>query len=104
MSRTYRRKNQKHDYSWVLIHWGSRGDIDLPPHDPQSVLGRRAIARYHSDRQMTMRSTAPRWYRKIFDRQLRNRNNRQMRKWLANQAYDPIFEVSHRHDANYGWW
>jgi hypothetical protein len=27
-----------------------------------------------------------------------------MRKWLADPAVDPIFEASHRHDANYSWW
>jgi hypothetical protein len=27
-----------------------------------------------------------------------------MRKWLADPAFDPIFEASHRHDANYSWW
>jgi hypothetical protein len=26
-----------------------------------------------------------------------------MRKWLADPAVDPIFEASHRHDANYSW-
>lgn len=104
MSRTYRRKNQQHDYSWVLINWGARGDMHPQAHKPKSVLGRKAIALYHSDSQITMRSAAPRWYRKVFDRQRRQRNDREMRSWLENQAYDPVFEVSHRHDANYSWW
>lgn len=105
MSRTYRRKNQQHDYEWVLIDWQSRiPGIRSPRHDPQSGLGRKAIAHYHSDSQMTMRSTAPRWYRKVYDHQLRSHNNRQMRRWLEDAEFDPVLEASHRHDANYSWW
>ena len=105
MSRTFRRKNQQHDYEWVLIDWKSRiPGIRYPRHDPQSTLGRKAIALYHSDSQMTMRSTAPHWYRKVYDHQLRTHNNRQMRRWLKDPEFAPIFETSHRHDANYSWW
>ncbi len=105
MSRTYRRKNQQHDYEWVLIDWQSRiPGIRSPRHDPQSGLGRKAIAHYHSDSQITMRSAPPRWYRKSYDHQLRTRNNRQMRRWLEDAEFDPVFEASHRHDANYSWW
>lgn len=39
MSRTYRRRGERHDYDWVL----------------------RAIARFHSDACWTLGSTAPRW-------------------------------------------
>lgn len=104
MSRTYRRKNQQHDYAWGLINWNSPRNTPLQSHDRQSVLGRRAIALYHSDSQMTMKRGAPRWYRKVFDHQVCNRNHRQMRKWLANHAYEPVFEAWHRHDAQYSWW
>jgi hypothetical protein len=27
-----------------------------------------------------------------------------MRKWLEDAEFDPVFEASHRHDANYSWW
>jgi hypothetical protein len=105
MSRTYRRKNQQHDYEWVLIDWKAHiPGAQYPRHDPRSALGRKAIARYHSDSQMTMRSTAPRWYRKVYDHQLRTHNNRQMGRSLKDPEFAPIFEASHRHDANYSWW
>lgn len=105
MSRTFRRKNQQHDYEWVLIDWKSRTPgVRSPRHDPRSMLGRKAIAHYHSDSQMTMRSAAPHWYRKVYDHRLRTRNNRQMSKWFRDPEFDPVFEVSHRHDANYSWW
>jgi len=105
MSRTLRRKNQQHDYEWVLIDWESCiPGIRSPRHDPLSALGLKVIARYHSDSQVTMSSTAPRWYRKSYDHRLRTRNNRQMRRWLEDAEFDPVFEASHRHDANYSWW
>lgn len=86
MSRTFRRKNQQHDYEWVLIEWKSRiPGVRSPRHDPRSALGRKAIALYHSDSQITMSSSAPRWYRKVYDHRLRTRNNRQMSKWVEIQ-------------------
>jgi len=51
-----------------------------------------------------MRSTAPRWYRRLYDHQLRTMNERQLRRWLANPGYDPIQQVRHRHSANWSWW
>jgi hypothetical protein len=56
-----------------------------------------------SDAQVTMGSSAPRWYRKAFEHRCCSRNNRVMRLWLEGLA-DPIFEVRHRHDANWSWW
>lgn len=105
MSRTYRRKNQQHEYVWALKDW----DLFLSGgpsvrHDYHSFAGRKAIAKFHSDAQVTMNSSAPRWYRKVFDRRRRTRNNRMMRLWLKNLDFDPVFESSHKHDANSTWW
>jgi hypothetical protein len=102
MSRTYRRRRQRHEYRWLLRDWKA----DVPPgtvvwFDSNSPEGRRAIARFHSDREITMRSAAPRWYRKVFDRRLRNLNNKQLRRWLADPGYDPVMQVRHRHSANW---
>ena len=105
MSRTVRRKNQKHEYVWVLKDWDlfmNRGS--RVRHDEHSPVGRKAIARFHSDKEVTMGSSAPRWYRKLFDRRRRTRNDRMMRQWLADQDFDPVFEASHKHDANWSWW
>jgi len=105
MSRTFRRKNQQYDYKWVLIDWKLRiAGLRSPRHDPRSPLGRKAIACYHSDSQMTMRSTAPRWYRKAYDHRRRTRNNLQMERWLAEPEYEPVFDGFHRHDADGTWW
>jgi hypothetical protein len=102
MSRTFRRKNQHHDYEWILIDWKLRiSGVRSPLNDPRSILGRKAIAHCHSDSQITMSSSAPRRCCKAYDNRLSTRNDRQMRKWLAEPAFDSIFKASHRHDANY---
>ena len=42
MSRTLRRKNQQHDYDWVLIDWRSRIPVvQYPRHDSGSALGQK---------------------------------------------------------------
>ena len=105
MSRTYRRKNQQYEYVWVLKNWDlffKESSIAL--HDRHSLAGRKAITKFHSDAQVTMSSSAPRWYRKVFDRRRRTRNNRVMRLWLKYLDFDPVFESNHRHDANWSWW
>lgn len=105
MSRTYRRKRQRHEYYWVLHDWDapiSYGHwIQL---DPQSKAGRKAIARFHSDNEVTMGGSAPRWYRKVSDHQIRTGNDRMLRRWLADPEFDPVFRVWHNHDANWSWW
>ena len=105
MSRTYRRRQHDYEYRWVLR---DRKNSPFPGafllFDRHSQAGRRAIARFHSDSEVTLRSSAPRWYRKIFDHKLRIFNDQQLRRWLANSAYDPVFEPNHHHRANWSWW
>lgn len=105
MSRTYRRRGARHDYDWVLrdYRWldGALVPFLIEPHSKE---GRRAIARFHSDACWTLRSTAPRWYRRIFDHQLRTLNTRQLRRWLNDPDYNPVFQARHRHNANWSWW
>ena len=103
MSRTYRRRRQYQEYYWVLFDWQPGAPVGALL-DPRSREGRRAIARFHSDSAITMRSPAPRWYRKVFDRRLRTFNDRQLRRWLADPGYDPVMQVWHRHRANWSWW
>lgn len=105
MSRTYRRRGQRHDYDWVLrdYRW-INGALVTFWIDGRSKGGRRAIARFHSDAYRMLRSAAPRWYRRIFDHRLRTLDARQLRRWLDNPGYDPVFQVRHRHSANWGWW
>ena len=105
MSRTYRRRGERHDYDWVLrgYRWVN-GTLVSFFIDPRTKEGRRAIAHFHSDVCWTLRSTALRWYRRIFDHRLRALNAKQFRRWLDDQGYDPVFHVRHRHDANWSWW
>lgn len=105
MSRTYRRRGQRHDYDWVLRD--SRWVNGVPTPfciDARSKEGRRALARFHSDAYSSLRSPAPHWYRRIFDHRQRALNTRQLRRWLDNPGYDPVVDVRHRHSANWSWW
>jgi hypothetical protein len=105
MSRTYRRRRQRYEYSRVLRDRKAAvpsGTTVLL--DPRSTEGRRAIARFHSDKEVTIGGAAPRWYRKVFDRRRRTFNDKQLRRWLADPGYDPVIHVRHRHTANWSWW
>jgi hypothetical protein len=105
MSRTYRRRGERPDYAWVLRDTRWVNGVLVPFFiDPRSKEGRRAIARFHSDAFWTLRSTAPRWYRRIFDHRLHTLNAKQLRRWLDDHGYDPVFELRHRHNANWSWW
>ena len=105
MARTYRRKQERHEYYWVLHDWDAHA-----PHgqwvriDPRSEKGRRALARFHSDKEVTMSGAAPRWYRKVFDHRIRTFNDRMLRHCLADPYFDPIFRAWHHHQANWSWW
>lgn len=50
MSRTFRRKNQQHEYVWVLKDWDTffKGERTVQ-YSPKSPAGRKAIAIFHSD-------------------------------------------------------
>jgi hypothetical protein len=106
MSRTYRRRGARHEYRWVLREWsfasaGYLAPVMLDRHSPE---GRRAIARFHSDTQVTLGSGPPRWFRRIFEKRHRNANARQLLRWLANPEYDPVMNARHRHSAKWAWW
>jgi hypothetical protein len=105
MSRTYRRRGDRYEYRWVLHEWvfesGRSTPVVLDRHSPG---GRRAIARFHSDAESTMKGGVPRWFRRIFKKRLRNANTRQLLRWLADQRYDPVMSVRHRNSAKWAWW
>ena len=105
MARTFRRKRERHEYYWVLHNWESRAPFGhWVPLDPQSKAGRKAIARFHSDKSVTMGGSAPRWYRKVSDHRIRTTNDRMLRRWLGDPEFDPVFRTWHNHDANWSWW
>ena len=105
MARTFRRKRDRHEYYWVLHDWGAKTPfghwVQL---DPRSKSGRKAIARFHSDKSVTMSGAAPRWYRKVSDHRIRTANDRMLRRWLTDPEFDPAFRTLHNHDANWSWW
>ena len=105
MSRTYRRRGERYEYRWVLR---DRSD-DTPSWahallDSASKEGRGAIARFHSDAEVTMRSGPPHWFRRIFKRRQRNAGTRELLRWLADPGYDPVMQSRHRYSAQWAWW
>ena len=59
MSRTYRRRGQRHEYRWVLRDSIWIEDVLVTIFvDAHSKQGRRVIARFHSDAYWTLRSGA----------------------------------------------
>ena len=105
MSRTFRRKHMQHEYYWVLHDWDSHAPYGLWVRiDPRSTKGRKALARFHSDKPVTMGGAAPRWYRKVFDHRIRTFNDRMLLHCLSDPEFDPVFRVWHNHAANWNWW
>ena len=105
MSRTYRRRGERHEYRWVLREWifesGHFRPITIDPNSPE---GRRAIARFHSDSEVTMKSGVPHWFCRIFKRRQRHANTRELLSWLADPGHDPMMNVRHRNSAKWAWW
>ena len=105
MARTFRRKQERHEYHWVLRDWRSAVRHGAWEElDPDSKAGRKAIACFHSDKEVTMGGAAPRWYRKVSDRRIRTGNDRMLRRWEADPEFDPVFRDWHKHEANWSWW
>jgi hypothetical protein len=105
MSRTYRRRGERHEYRWVL-----RDRSDATPWwahallDARSDAGRRAIARFHSDAEFTMKGGVPHWFCRIFKRRQRNADTRELLRWIADPRHDPVVQARHRHSAKWSWW
>ena len=93
-----RREKQKAD---PYPSWYYAPIFDSPFEKRRVRFMRRAIARLHSYGFWTLRSTAPRWYRRIFDHRLRTKQVRELRRWLDDQEYDLAFRVRQRHGANW---
>ncbi|WP_129213470.1 hypothetical protein [Crenobacter cavernae] len=105
MARTFRRRHCQHEYRWVLRRYVrfplALGWELIAARSPE---GQKALARFHSDACFTMQSGAPRWYRKRYKRMRDTAADRQLRRWLRDPGYDPVFHPRHRHDANWSWW
>ena len=76
MARTYRRRQEKHEYRWVLsdvrrlpgLRWRR---VSIDRHAPE---GRRRLARFHSDAHRPS-CRVPAWYRHNDERVKRHREN-----------------------------
>ena len=105
MSRTYRRRGERQEYRWVLHEWTfEAGHLQCIMLDRNSTEGRRAIARFHSDAQMSMTGGVSRWFRRIFKRRQRGANTRELLRWLADPGYEPLMNARHRNSAKWAWW
>jgi hypothetical protein len=105
MSRTCRRRRERYEYRWVLSDFVFESDcLTRIPIDRDSPEGRRAIARFHSDAQATMKGGVPRWFRRIFKRSQRNANTRELLHWFADSGHDPVMNARHRGSAKWAWW
>ncbi|GAA5233997.1 hypothetical protein FOZ76_26420 [Verticiella sediminum] len=107
MSRTYRRKNMRHEYRDVLrVYFREVDPSAFVPLDRHTKAGRRTLARFHADAytSMSQRSSAPRAFRKGYKRRMGHHNQRMMCRWFTEPRFDPVFYVRHRHAANYDWW
>ncbi len=107
MSRTYRRRGERHEYRWVLresFYDTQSGRIVHYLIDRHSREGRRSIARFHSDAEFTMKGGVPHWFCRIFKRGQRNADTRELRRWFADPGYDPVMQSRHRHSAKWAWW
>src|ERR671924_667428 len=104
MSRTYRRRGKRYEYRWVLRYWVlDAGCLKPVLIDRHSREGRRAIARFHSDADVSMIGRVPHWFRRTFKRRQSTVNSRELRRWLADPAYDPVIDVRHRNSAKWAW-
>ena len=104
MSRTYRRRGERHEYRCVLREWVfESGYLHAFLIDRHSPEGRRAIARFHSDSSHD-KSGVPHRFRRIFKQRQRTSNVRELRRWLADPCYDPVITVRHGNSAKWAWW
>ncbi|MHB8623649.1 MAG: hypothetical protein ACYC9J_12975 [Sulfuricaulis sp.] len=103
MARTYRRRRCWHEYIWVLVDWQwDRNVLGRTQIDRRSVIGRRLLARYHSDAYTGC--GAPHWYCRLDSRRIKHRDKRILRHWLSNPDFEPVFQNKHYHNARWSWW
>ena len=109
MSRTYRRKNQNHDYRWVLRDYVRLAEpqtrfmlvaIHIPASSPE---GRKRLAKYHSDH-ASIYGEAPRHVRKLFNHRQRMGHRLEIAHWLKNSEHAVQCDPRTRHSATWAWW
>ena len=99
MSRTYRRRGERHEYRRVPRDSFFDPETRRFAHfliGRHSREGRRAIARFHSDAEFTMKGGAPHWFCRIFRRRQRNADTRELLRWFADPGFDPVLQPDRR--------
>ena len=110
MSRTYRRVNKTHEYSWVLREWewvGDREWLKATIIDPRSEEGRRRLANFHSDAGCGSYKDcgAPHWYCNRRERTRRMEARAELFRFMQRpDTYEVMLLGNHRHSAGWDWW
>lgn len=102
MSRTYRRIHARHEYAWLLRIYVRHPFWRYLPIDPHSIEGRRALRRWHSDAQRTMKMV-PAWYRRADERGKRRQENHACRV-IPQHGGGEALAFRRRPTIRYDWW
>ena len=102
MSRTYRRIHTRYEYGWLLRTYARCPFWRYLPIDPHSIEGRRALRRWHSDAQQTMKMV-PAWYRRADERSKRHRENHACLV-IPQHGGGEALTFRRRSTIRYDWW
>jgi len=104
MSRTFRRRNTRHNLAWVLrsTTWinGHQQRFDL---DPKSHEGKKALAYYFSDAGFGdyAHATAPHWYRRYLNHRADRCEEMELHRWRSDPDRDVVLP---RRVKDAGWY
>lgn len=103
MSRTLRRRNARHEYTWVMSDFVFIGNLLTRIRiDRHSSEGRRLINRFHADG--GGQKGPPPFFRRSHNKRLDTANENELRRALHDPAYDPVFLARHKSSAKWAWW
>lgn len=109
MSRTYRRQagNAAIGRTDVLCEDGYDEEAGCwrPRYiDRHSPEGKKALARYCSDANVTMAMPPPKDFRLAYQKALRQSYRQAIHRWWREPDCEPLCQANHRHSAAYAWW
>ncbi len=108
MARTIRRKNVKHNYDWVLIHYACAWfDTRVTSViDRHSKEGKKKLAVYHSDAGFGSycKKSPPHWYRRWRNKVATNIEKQAIHRWkkLGNEQFE-VPKMVRVKDASWYW-
>ena len=92
MSRTRRRIGA--EYRYIL----PSTDTTVPMTDEDRLWA----IRFHSDHYPNWGSP-PREFVRLYKRKMNRHNDRMLRRWLLDPAFDPVFDIKTYHRAQWAW-